>query len=248
VNTARPSIAVAATREEAGAAAGRQAADVLRAAVSARGSARVIFASAPSQQEMITTLAGEDLDWGAVRALHMDEYVGLPADHPQSFGQWLLDRLPTGIGEFDRIRPGTDPETERRRYAELLRDPVDLVCMGIGVNGHIAFNEPGADFDDAERVRLIQLDPASRTQQVDDGCFAELSEVPTSALTITIGPLVSAGSIVCTVVGSRQAAAVAAALSGPIGPDCPASILQRCPQAGVFLDEQAAAELPRRRE
>ena len=244
MTTARPDITISATAEEAGAAAGRAAADALRTAIAGSGRARVIFASAPSQESMIKTLAAEALDWSAVTAFHMDEYIGLPPDHPQSFGQWLADRLPADIGSFDRILPGADPDVERRRYAALIEDPVDLVCMGIGVNGHIAFNEPGSDLDDPERVRLIQLDPASRRQQVDDGCFADLSEVPESALTVTIPPLVAATSVVCTVLGPRKAAAVAAALTGNVGTECPASVLQRRPQTGIFLDQAAAAQLP----
>lgn len=242
----RPAITVAATAAEAGTAAGQRAASILADTIAARGRARVIFASAPSQEDMITALARAELDWSAVHALHMDEYIGLPADHPQSFGQWLADRLPADIGDFDRIRPAADPEVERQRYAELINEPVDLVCMGIGVNGHIAFNEPGSDFDDSHRVRQIHLDQASRQQQVDDDCFATLEEVPTSALTITIPPLVQAAAIVCTVIGDRKAAAVGAAFDGPVTPDCPASILQRCSQAEIYLDTPAAGRLATR--
>lgn len=239
----QPEMMITATAQQAGAEAGRQAATVIGAAIAMSGRARVIFGSAPSQQDMLATLAAADLDWSAVQAFHMDEYLDLPADHPQSFGRWLADRLPPDIGSFDRIRPGEEPKAECRRYAALIEPPVDLVCMGIGVNGHIAFNEPGARFDDPELVRLITLDQRSRQQQVDDGCFATLDEVPTKALTVTIPPLVSA-AIVCTVVGERKAPAVAAAFAGPVDTACPASILQRFPQAHVYLDEAAASLLP----
>lgn len=244
MSNAQPTVEVADTAAEAGAAAGHAAAEAIRAAIATSGSARVIFASAPSQQDMISTLAAQQLDWSAVRALHMDEYIGLALDHPQSFGQWLADRLPTGLGALDRILPGDDPEAERRRYADQLGAPVDLVCMGIGVNGHIAFNEPGSAFDDPELVRRIELDQVSRQQQVDDGCFADLAEVPTAALTVTIPPLIAASAIVCTVIGPRKAAAVAATLTGPVDTSCPASILQRRGRAGIYLDREAAALLP----
>lgn len=240
----QPKMMITATARQAGAEAGRQAATVISAAIAMSGRARVIFGSAPSQQDMLATLSAADLDWSAVQAFHMDEYLGLPADHPQSFGQWLADRLPPDIGSFDRIRPGEEPKAECRRYAALIEPPVDLVCMGIGVNGHIAFNEPGARFDDPELVRLITLDQRSRQQQVDDECFATLAEVPTKALTVTIPPLVSAAAIICTVVGERKAPAVAAALTGPVDCGCPASILQRSSHARVYLDQAAASLLP----
>lgn len=243
MSNTQPVVKIAADARQAGEAAGLAAAEVLRTALDTTGRARVIFASAPSQQDMITALVDQQLDWSAVHAFHMDEYIGLRPDHPQSFGQWLADRLPSSIGTFDRILPGDDPEAERRRYAAELADPVDLVCMGIGVNGHIAFNEPGAALDDTEQVRMIELDPVSRRQQVDDGCFPELAEVPTSALTVTIPPLVTANAIVCTVIGPRKADAVTAALTGPVDSSCPASALQRT-AAQVFLDADAAAGLP----
>lgn len=239
----RPHVEVSPTAAEAGARAGQLAAEAIRAAIDLRGRARVILASAPSQQDMINTLAAQDLPWDRVHAFHMDEYVGLSPQRPESFGQWLADRLPATIGGFERILPGSDPEAERRRYANLLADPVDLVCLGIGVNGHIAFNEPGSDFDDPERVRLIELDPRSRQQQVDDDCFATLADVPAAALTVTIPTLINVGAMVCTVVGPRKADAVARTLGGPVDPDCPASILQRCPQASILLDRGAAGQL-----
>lgn len=152
-----------------GRAAGLAAADALRRAVDTGGTARVMFASAPSQDAMLDTLVREAVPWEAIHAFHMDEYIGIPPEHPQSFGQWLSDRLPPGIGGFDRILPGDDPSAEQARYADLLAEPLDLVCLGIGVNGHIAFNEPGSSFEDPERVRRIELDAASRRQQVDDG-------------------------------------------------------------------------------
>jgi len=233
--------------DQAGQAAGRAAAELLRGAITAHGSARVILASAPSQATMLATLVRQDVDWSRVHALHMDEYIGLPPDHPQSFGQWLADRLPPTLGRFDRLLPGDDPAVELARYTDLLAEPVDLVCMGIGVNGHIAFNEPGSSFTDDQRVRLISLDLASRRQQVDDDCFRSLDEVPTGALTVTIPTLMAARSIVCTVIGARKAAAVEAALTGPVDESCPGSVLQTRTDAAIFVDRAAGPGFARDR-
>lgn len=229
--------------DQTGAAAGKAVAEDLNAAIADHGNARVVFASAPSQEAMIATLARQPVDWSHVFAYHMDEYIGLAADHPQSFGQWLAERLPSGLGGFDRICPGELPQSEIARYRANLATPMDVVCLGIGVNGHLAFNEPGASFDDPEPVRRIELDPTSRRQQVDDGCFGTLNDVPTAALTLTIPPLVGATRLTCTVLGDRKAEAVAAAFTGPVTERCPASVLQTRSDARIFLDEPAAARL-----
>lgn len=242
-------VIIKADAAQTGAAAGERAAEVIRAAIAERGRARVIFASAPSQQEMLDTLiAAEGIDWSKVDAFHMDEYIGLPAEHPQAFGQWLVDRIGhLGLGSFERLQ-AADPagaQAEIARYSELLAQaPIDLCCMGIGMNGHIAFNEPGdADFETTELVRRITMDEASRIQQVEDGCFADLSEVPTEALSLTVPALVGAGSVVCTVKGTFKAEAVKAALTGPVTTDLPASVLQRHPDARIYLDADAASLL-----
>lgn len=230
--------------DQTGAAAGQAAAEELNAAITDHGNARVVFASAPSQETMIATLVRQPVDWSRVFAYHMDEYIGLATDHPQSFGQWLARRLPSGLGGFDRIRPGENPQAEIARYRANLATPMDLVCLGIGVNGHLAFNEPGASFEDPEPVRRIELDTTSRRQQVDDGCFAGLDQVPTAAVTLTIPPLIGAARLVCTVLGHRKTDAVVAAFTGPVTERCPASILQNRTDAGIFLDEPAATGLP----
>ncbi|MEU0369001.1 6-phosphogluconolactonase [Streptomyces sp. NPDC006283] len=230
-----------------GAAAGREAARILRAAVAAKGRARVLFASAPSQDEMLRTLLKDPLvDWSSVHAFHMDEYVGLPEGSPHAFGAWLEERLEAaGPGRFERMRPGRGPAREASRYAALVRAAeMDLVCMGIGMNGHIAFNEPGAGrFDDPETVRLIRLDEASRRQQVEEGLFPALEDVPTHALTLTVPALLSTSAVVVTVHGSHKAAAVAASLEGPVEAQCPASAIRTHPAVSVYLDAAAAGRL-----
>ena len=234
----------------AGREAGVAAAASIAAATRRQGSARVIFASAPSQEAMLAELiSAADIDWAKVQAFHMDEYVGLPAQHPQAFGQWLEERLASvDIGSFERIDPSEDPAREARRYAALIAaGPVDVVCMGIGVNGHIAFNEPDATrFDDPDRVRVVELDAESRKQQVDDGLFPGIDDVPTEAVTLTVPALLAAREVVVTVLGERKAPAVSAALAGPVGPHCPASAIRSHRSARVFLDRAAAARLPAR--
>ncbi|MGA4507153.1 6-phosphogluconolactonase [Propionibacteriaceae bacterium G1746] len=227
----------------AGAAAGRAAVEVLRRVIGERGHARVIFASAPSQEGMLATLRASDLDFSAITALHMDEYLGISPDHPAGFGRWLADRLDPAVA-LHRLDSLAEPDAEVARYTGLIADgPVDLALVGIGVNGHIAFNEPHDPARPDELVREVDLTLASREQQVDDGCFATLAEVPRSALSLTPAALMAAHQVICTVLGRRKAAAVKDALTGPVGPACPASILQTHDNVLTVLDTEAAAQL-----
>lgn len=241
------SVDVRDTAAASGAAAGVAAADAIRRALNDQGRARVIFASAPSQEAMLGTLVEQpDLDWSRVEGFHMDEYLGLPTEHPQAFGPWLVERLAgVDLGRFERIRSDGEAEAEVERYSALLREaPIDAVCMGIGVNGHIAFNEPNqSTFDDQRLVRTIELDLASRQQQVDDDCFPALDDVPTQALTLTIPALLSAREIICTVPGEHKSSAVERALEGPIDESCPASVLRTHSSVQMHLDSAAASRL-----
>lgn len=234
----------------AGDAAATAAAAAIRAAISARGEARVVFASAPSQEEMLAALVSDSsIDWSRVHALHMDEYVGLPDDHPQSFGNWLRVRLSAvELGSFERIRPGEHAAEEAARYAALVASgPIDLTCMGIGVNGHIAFNEPHTSWlDDPELVRVVVLDETSRRQQVDEGLFGTIDDVPTHAVSLTVPALLRSEEIVVTAHGRHKAAAVAAAFNGPVAPACPASALRTHRSVSVHVDKAAASQLDRR--
>ncbi|MFE7331317.1 6-phosphogluconolactonase [Streptomyces sp. NPDC057565] len=230
-----------------GAGAGREAAGILRATIAARGRARVLFASAPSQEEMLATLVSDPLvDWDRVDAFHMDEYLGLPQGSPHAFGAWLEKRLAAaGRARLERMRPSSAPAREAARYTGLVRAArMDLVCMGIGVNGHIAFNEPGAGWlDDPETVRLVGLDETSRRQQVQEGLFPSLEDVPTRALTLTVPALLDTGAVVVTVHGAHKAAAVAAFLEGPVDARCPASAIRTHPAVSVYMDAAAAGRL-----
>ena len=233
-------------RAALGRAAGEAAADKIRE-LTARKPISIIFAAAPSQNEFLETLvAAKGIDWSRVTAFHMDEYVGLSHAAPQSFGRWLKDRI------FAKVKPATvhyldgvarDSEKECARYTELLKkSPPDITCMGIGENGHLAFNDPPvADFKDPKAVKVIELDLASRQQQVNDGCFDKLDAVPKTAMTLTIPTLLSAPSIFCMVPGPRKAPAVKRTLEGSIATECPATILREHEKAVLFLDKDSAS-------
>jgi glucosamine-6-phosphate deaminase len=225
-------------------------AETIRAAIAASGDARVVFACAPSQDEFLAALTPQSIDWSKVVVFHMDEYVGLSAEHPASFRHYLREHLLTRIAvpkAVHLIRAEEPSESECQRYAALLAEkPLDLVCMGIGENGHLAFNDPPvADFHDPQLIKVVALDAVCRQQQVNDGCFAALEQVPTHALTLTIPTLLGAGVVSCVVPGPRKADAVLEALLGPIRTMCPASILRTHPRAVLAIDDAAAALLPR---
>ncbi|MEK3835891.1 MULTISPECIES: glucosamine-6-phosphate deaminase [unclassified Paenibacillus] len=205
---------------------------------------RIVFAAAPSQNELYEGLVREQgIDWSRVHAFHMDEYIGLPEKAHQRFGNYLQERL------FSRVNPGRiellgrtgNIEGECRRYAELLNEaPIDIVCLGIGENGHIAFNDPPvADFADPLLVKAVELDEACRTQQVNDGCFATLDDVPTHALTLTVPALMAGYHLFAIVPGKAKRAALQAALHGPLSTACPASLLRTHPAITLFTDRDA---------
>lgn len=233
--------------QDAGRLAGDAAGDAIARAIIVRGAARVIFASAPSQEGMLASLrARTDIDWSRVQSFHMDEYLGLPMDHPRAFGQWLWDRLPeSALAGLHRIDSTADPASEIRRYSSLVATaPIDLTCLGVGMNGHVAFNEPGAvRFDDPETARIVELDLLSRRQQVQEGLFAEIDDVPARALSLTFTALATAEHLVCTVLGAHKADAVAASLDGEVTEKCPASGLQLIDGVRWFLDDQAASKI-----
>lgn len=237
------------SRAAMGEAAGAAAAQALAALLAKQKEVNVLFAAAPSQNEVLAHLAARrDLDWGKVNAFHMDEYTGLEPEHPAGFGNFLrrgiFDRLPFGGVHFLNGN-APDPQEEAGRYAALLQShPLDLALMGVGENGHLAFNDPPvADFSDPLLVKVVELEEACRQQQVNDGCFPALAQVPTHALTLTIPALMAAKIVVCTVPGPTKAQAVKAMLSGRVSTACPASVLTTHPNAALFLDQDAAALL-----
>ncbi|MEH2487311.1 glucosamine-6-phosphate deaminase [Bradyrhizobium sp. AZCC 2230] len=228
-----------------GRAAASDIAAALRDRLAHQDRVRMVFAAAPSQAEMLDALASErDIDWRRVIAFHMDEYLGLPAHAPERFGVWLtrhfFSRVP--LGAVHLIGQESDPDRETARYAGLLAEaPIDIVCLGIGVNGHLAFNDPPvANLHDTEQVKIVELDAICRQQQVDDKCFAALGDVPTHAITLTISRLLDAHQLFCVVPGAAKRAAVEQSLYGPIGAACPASALRTHPRCTLYLDRDSA--------
>jgi glucosamine-6-phosphate deaminase len=233
-------------RQALGRAAGQAVARCMRSMLERAKKIHMVFASAPSQNEFLETLGREQgLDWKRVIAFHLDEYIGLPSTAPQNFGRFLRKNL------FERVRPGKvhylngmakDPEAECERYAALLQDhPLDVACIGIGENGHLAFNDPPvARFDDPQRVKIVELDLTSRRQQVNDGCFKDLESVPRKAMTLTLPVILSARFVYCMVPGPTKAEAVRKTLEGPLSTSCPASGLRRQGHALLFLDTDSA--------
>lgn len=239
----RLDVRVYADRAHSGAAAARMAAEALRRTLEDQDAARVVFAAAPSQRELLAGLREEPgIDWARVVAFHMDEYLDLPPDSPARFGNFLKREL------WDAVRPGAvhliDPESDPADYAKLLAaEPIDLVCLGVGDNGHLAFNDPPvADFDDPLQVKLVELDEACRRQQVSDGCFPTLAEVPERAITLTIPALLAGRHLIATVPGANKRQALRQALDGPLSTACPASILREHPRCTLFADWEAFHE------
>lgn len=246
-------IIVSPDKKTMGEAAAARAAEKITAAIAARGVARVIFASAASQFEFIEALvARTEIDWSKVHSFHLDEYVGLAADHPASFRRFLrerlLARLPCAPGNFTFVGgDAPDSAAECARLEAAIREaPIDLACIGIGENGHIAFNDPPADFETKAAYAVVALDEVCRRQQVGEGWYPSLESVPTHAYSMTVPQIMSARSIVCVVPDARKAAAVAAAVEGPLTNLCPSSILRQHPDCALYLDPPAAAGLSRR--
>jgi glucosamine-6-phosphate deaminase len=242
-------VSVFATNDALGAAAALEAAGVLKAAVAERGEANVILATGNSQLSFLSAIRSmADVPWHAINVFHMDEYVNLPAGHSASFPLFLRRRL------LDAVKPKaffpvpgdvSDLDAACRSYEKSLREhPADLCVMGIGENGHLAFNDPPwADFNDPHWVKVVELDPRSRLQQVGEGHFGSLDEVPTHALTVTIPGLLAARRVLVLVPELRKAEAVEKSMLGPITPDVPASILRRTPHAHLYLDVDSASRL-----
>ena len=231
-----------------GRAAATQAAGAIRRAIADHGSARIIAATAASQLEfleVLTTTSG--IDWSKVEAFHLDEYIGLPVSHPGSFRKMLLEQLvqKTGITNYHLLDGDTtDPsEVVRRVGIDLASRPVDIAFLGIGENGHIAFNDPPADFQTDEPYIIVNLDEACRQQQVGEAWFADISQVPQRAISMSARQILKAKEILAVVPGSRKAAAVKACTEGPISPMAPASILRNHPNATIYLDKDSAALL-----
>lgn len=234
-------------RSAASSAAAVHAARALRVAIATHGRARIIAATGASQFEFLEALTSmPDIDWQHVEMFHLDEYVGLSIDHPASFRKYLLERLigTTGIRRYHLLNGEHDPSRVAREVGrELAAAPIDVAFVGIGENGHLAFNDPPANFDTEEPYLIVTLDEACRRQQVGEGWFASLDEVPAQAISMSIRQILAAREIICLVPDARKAPAVKACLQGRVSPDAPASILQTHANATVYLDRDSAALL-----
>lgn len=239
---------VLSSKEEMARAAAKRAAQGLNAAIAERGTANLVLATGASQFEMLATLVKLPVAWRQVTAFHLDEYIGLPVEHPASFRRYLSERFAARLpylGAFHFIDGNApDPAAECQRLGEVLADyPIDVACIGIGENGHIAFNDPPADFETQQPYLVVDLDEACCRQQLGEGWFASLADVPPRAITMSVRQILRSRSIVCTVPDLRKAAAVRAAAKGPVTGQVPASILQQHPECDLFLDPAAASLL-----
>lgn len=236
-------------KKAAGMAAARSAADAIRSLTENYDSLAVIFATGLSQMQTLDALTSiEGLPWGKIEGFHMDEYVGISADHPASFRRYLRERLTSKVAmkEFHEIDGSApDPENTASDYSALLRAANPQLCLlGIGENGHLAFNDPGvADFSDPQDAKIVYLDAACRGQQVAEGWFASDDEVAAAAITLTIPALLRVPRLIVSVPGHRKAAVVRRALSESLSTDCPATILRTHPNTTVYLDLESAAQL-----
>lgn len=237
--------------EEMGKAAGKKAAQILRITIQEKGSANIILATGASQFEVLKQMISEkDIAWDKVTMFHLDEYLGIPSLHPASFRKYLLDRfvnvITPKLKEVILIDGEKDGNEECKRLGEIIeKHPIDLAFVGFGENGHLAFNDPPADFDTEEPYLVVNLDHACRQQQFGEGWFERLDSVPTQAISMSIKQIMKTKHIICSVPDTRKAEAVKNCLNGEISNLHPASILQKHPNCGYFLDQNAASLLPK---
>jgi glucosamine-6-phosphate deaminase len=237
------------TKTEMGEAAARYAAAHISQAIAARGQASIILATGMSQFEMLGALVTLDVDWSRVTAFHLDEYVGLPITHPASFRRYLKERFVDKVSDLKAFHfvDGDAPAgaaAECRRLGGLIAPlAIDLACIGIGENGHLAFNDPPADFETETPFLVVTLDEACRRQQVGEGWFRSLDEVPAQAISMSIRQIMKSAAILCTVPDLRKAASLQKAVEGPVTNRLPASILQQHPHCDYYLDAPAASLL-----
>ena len=237
------------TRQAMGEAAAADASEVIRALLKERDEVNIMFGAAPSQDDVLRALINDDsIDFSRINAFHMDEYVGLSEQHPQSFASYLRAHV-TSLRPFRSVHfirgDAPDLEAECLRYEQLLQaHPTDVVMMGVGENGHVAFNDPPvANFQDARVLRPVLLEERCRMQQVHDACFATLEEVPTMAITVTVTGLMRAAHKFCVVPTRLKAQAIHDLIHGPIGEQCPATALRETANAALYLDKDSASLL-----
>lgn len=234
------------TRKQMGEKAANDIAKKFNELIDIKGEINVIWAAAPSQNDVLKALTlNKDIKWNKINAFHMDEYIGLSKDAPQGFGNFLKDHI-FGLVPFKSVNyidvSATDAEKEADRYAEVLsKQKIDVVVLGIGENGHIAFNDPPvADFNDKKAVKPVKLDEVCRQQQVNDGCFKSINDVPTHAITLTVPTLFNANYLFCIVPAPTKANAVYETINGTIDEHCPATVLRLHDNAKLYLDNESS--------
>ena len=236
-------------RGKMGKAAARDIIAMIHVMLSQKPVINMMFGAAPSQNEVLAgLLEAEDVDWTRINCFHMDEYIGLSPDAPQGFGNFLREHLfgHKPFAQVNYISPETtEPEKEAARYEALLKEhPIDICVLGVGENGHVAFNDPPvADFNDTRLVKPVKLDPVCRQQQVNDGCFASMDQVPEYAMTVTVPGLMSAKALFCVVPAPTKAQAISRLINGQISESCPASILRLQKSARLYLDPDSSSQL-----
>lgn len=239
-------IIISETREELGKKAARMGADLIRDAILRSGDASIIVATGASQFQLLEALVKEDIDWSKVTAFHLDEYIGLPVTHPASFRKYLKERFADIVSprEFIYINGDEGPVMECRRVGRLINDHlIDVAFVGIGENGHLAFNDPPADFETEEPYLIVNLDDACRKQQMGEGWFPALKDVPDKAISMSIKQIMKSKAIICTVPDLRKAAAVKMTVEEPVSPVIPASVLRRHKAAWLYLDRDSSSML-----
>jgi glucosamine-6-phosphate deaminase len=239
-------IIISETKQELGKKAAQRGAALIRKAIHERGKANIIVATGASQFEMLGELVNEDVDWPLVTAFHLDEYIGIPDTHPASFRKYLRERFAdlVSLKEFHYVNGSTDPYDECIRLRKIIsRHPIDVAFVGIGENGHLAFNDPPADFETEEPYLVVNLDEGCRRQQLGEGWFPTFDDVPGQAISMSIRQIMKSKAIICSVPDERKSTAVYNTLKGEISPECPASILRKHPDAVLYLDKAAASKI-----
>ncbi|HWE01362.1 MAG TPA: glucosamine-6-phosphate deaminase [Tepidisphaeraceae bacterium] len=242
-------IIIANDKQELGNQAARAGAELIRRTIHQRGRANIVVATGASQFEMLAALVEEkNVPWNAVTVFHLDEYVGIPITHPASFRLFLWERfhrrLPLPVHAFHYIEAESDPQAECRRLGAILKHrPIDVAFIGIGENGHVAFNDPPANFKTDKAYIVVELDEACRRQQLGEGWFESFEDVPKQAISMSCRQILKSGSLICSVPDERKAKAVQGAVEGPLSVDVPASILQQHPDLTLYLDPASASLL-----
>lgn len=234
------------TKQILGKKAAQKGAELIRQAIHDSGKANIIVATGASQFEMLSELVKEDIDWSLVTAFHLDEYIGISETHPASFRKYLKERFADIVSpkEFIYVNADSDPYQECLRLRKLInKHPIDVAFVGIGENSHLAFNDPPADFETEEAYLVVTLDEECRHQQMGEGWFPSINDVPKKAISMSIRQIMKSKAIICSVPDSRKADAVKKTVEGSVSPAIPASIMRRHEATWLYLDSDSASML-----